>query len=929
MTQRLSLAVSLVVLAGMSVIALLSLQTFNAQLGSIIFSEQDRLVDRMASNIDQRITLLQNTLTVTASHVEAADLTTPERAQAVLRRNDGLAAVFDRSVFLFSADGKLLAERPYRTDRLGQDATWRPYIRKTLDTRKPVISEPFVTNVGDRNVVLVLTAPVLARDGSLLGILTGSIGLSRPDLLGNVERTRIGQTGYLALTTADGKVIMARDKKLLSEPLFAKGRNELFDRAMAGMEGAARTLDVSGKPAFVTYKRLQNAGWLLSSVYPEAEAYDYVRHLVRDYVVVLGLFIVLVLVVTLGVTGRILSPLRELVAHIGAYSSADGRLAPMDVQDAKGEMALLIQSFNDLTERLHEREVDLMAAMSQYKVITETSTDLISKHDVHGVIRFASPGSRHVLGLAHTELVGTDWLDRVHPEDLAEVRRAFLDVGAGAPPATLAYRVTSAAGRHVWLESTQCLLQGDDGDIEILCISRNIDERKGLEERLYREARMDALTGLPNRLVLEESLCEIVSRARRQESQVAVLLLDIDRFKEINDTLGHRSGDAFIARVADRLKGCSRAGEVLTRWGGDEFVLVLADIPGPEAAVAFAARCNAALCEPFDYEGLKLRVTASIGVALLGDDTDSGDALIVNADIAMYRAKQRGGNQAVLYSKEMNEGAHLRLSMENALFGAVERNEFELHYQPLICARTGRVSGVEALLRWTHPIFGRVSPGLFIPLAEKSGAILEIGEWVLTTACQQMADWHRAGFEGMSLSVNVSGRQFKEGRMLPVVRQALDRSGLQPQSLQLEITESVLMDDMEASRDLLLQLKALGVSIALDDFGTGYSSLSYLKRFALDVIKIDKSFTDDMLDNAQTQAIVRATLDMARSMGLRTVAEGVERLPQAKSLTEQGCDRLQGFYFAKPMPAADTLNYFRTAPIFLIVGRPSVDAAAV
>jgi len=292
----------------------------------------------------------------------------------------------------------------------------------------------------------------------------------------------------------------------------------------------------------------------------------------------------------------------------------------------------------------------------------------------------------------------------------------------------------------------------------------------------------------------------------------------------------------------------------------------------------------------------------------------------------MYRAKRRGGGASVTYASEMNEGAHSRLSMESALFHAVERGEMRLHYQPLVSARTGRMVGVEALLRWEHPELGMVSPGVFIPIAERIGVIADMGDWVLETACDQMAQWHRSGLDGLALSVNISGRQFAGDTLVDKVRDVLRATGLPPGCLELELTETLLMEDNEHSQATIARLKALGVTIALDDFGVGYSSLSYLKQFTLDTLKVDRAFTSEMLTSAESEAIVRATFDIARALNLRTVAEGVETRPQASFLAELGCDVLQGFYFAKPMPAESLLAFATAAPIHLL-GRQAASAA--
>jgi diguanylate cyclase (GGDEF)-like protein len=397
-----------------------------------------------------------------------------------------------------------------------------------------------------------------------------------------------------------------------------------------------------------------------------------------------------------------------------------------------------------------------------------------------------------------------------------------------------------------------------------------------------------------------------------------MMMIDIDRFKNINDTLGHGVGDALLKLVGSALKSCIRECDTLARWGGDEFVILLPGLQDSSVAVAIAERCLTALKQPFLVDGHSLHITGSIGISLSPDSSAGAEVLLQNADIAMYKAKARGGDCAVMYRSDMSEGARSRMSMESALFHAIERQELLLHYQPLISAKTGRLAGVEALIRWQHPEYGLVPPGQFIPIAEETGLIDAIGAWVLRTACTQMNSWYGRGLARIPVSVNLSSRQFRQDDLVTRVKAVLDDTGFDPQMLELELTESLLMDDIQQSKATLAKLKSLGVTIALDDFGTGYSSLSYLKGFQLDTLKIDRSFIGELMTSDANDSIVRATIGLAKGLRLKTVAEGVETREQANFLVKQGCDVLQGFLFARPMEPQAFLSFALASHTYLL-----------
>ncbi|MCE5315088.1 MAG: EAL domain-containing protein [Armatimonadota bacterium] len=424
-------------------------------------------------------------------------------------------------------------------------------------------------------------------------------------------------------------------------------------------------------------------------------------------------------------------------------------------------------------------------------------------------------------------------------------------------------------------------------------------------ETLRVQATHDPLTGLPNRLLFSDRLTQRLAQARRQEQPLAVMFLDLDRFKLINDTLGHNIGDMLLKSVSERLQGTLREVDTIARMGGDEFTIILSDIDNADSAVVVADKVLQALAEPVILDGHELFVSASMGISLFPSDGGNAETLVQNADTAMYRAKEQGRNNYQLYTEAFNAAAVEKITLEHSLRRALARDEFLLHYQPQVSIGTGKVKGTEALIRWRQPNLGLVSPGQFIPLAEETGLILPISEWVLRTACTQNKAWQDAGLPHMSIAVNISARQFEQNELTPMVENALEESGLDPRYLDLELTESTLMQNPDTAVSILQKLKDMGVRISVDDFGTGYSSLSYLKRFPIDAVKIDQSFVKDITSNPDDAAIAGAVVAMAHSLKLEVIAEGVETLDQLEFLRGLRCDEMQGYFVSPPVPAED------------------------
>jgi diguanylate cyclase (GGDEF)-like protein len=449
-------------------------------------------------------------------------------------------------------------------------------------------------------------------------------------------------------------------------------------------------------------------------------------------------------------------------------------------------------------------------------------------------------------------------------------------------------------------------------------------ERRAAQDRVARMALYDELTGLPNRAFLKRHLSYVVEQAKRTERSGAVLSLDLDGFKRINDTLGHAAGDTLLREVASRLEDCLRAsdcvsressgggGDAVARFGGDEFVVVLSDLESMEDAARVADRIIRLLSAPFEIGGQSLHIGCSVGIVPYPLDNDDPEVLLGNADAAMYEAKRRGAGRFQFYCSDMSRRARETLALETSLRRALSEEQFELHYQPKVCSRSRSVSAVEALLRWRHPERGLIPPMDFIPLAERTGLIVPIGDWVIRRACAQARAWSDQGLGELSVAVNVSTQQFRMREFPDTVREALESARLPAQRLELEITEATLMEDGREASAVLNQLRSIGVRVAIDDFGTGYSSLSYLRHLPVDTIKVDRSFVHDVTINEHSAAIATAILAMARALRLEAVAEGVETVEQLDFLVQRGCDTLQGYLFSRPLPVAELATWLRT-----------------
>ncbi|HEX6315255.1 MAG TPA: EAL domain-containing protein [Gemmatimonadaceae bacterium] len=553
----------------------------------------------------------------------------------------------------------------------------------------------------------------------------------------------------------------------------------------------------------------------------------------------------------------------------------------------------------------------LAMSEARFRALVQNSSDVILIVEADTTIRYASPSARKVLGLNAKELVGTKLINHVHPEDRTMANRFFLglhesDDGA---PTVQDWRLLRTDGSLCWTENTGTNLLNEPTVGGFVVNTRDVSERRTLQSQLAHQAFHDELTRLANRALFLNRIGHTVARVPRGKHPSAVLFLDLDDFKKVNDSLGHAVGDELLVAAAARLTTCVRPGDTIARLGGDEFAVLLEDVDSMADVVIIAERISAAVRAPFHLEGRDVFVGVSIGIASMHMG-DAPDDVLRNADLAMYFAKSRRKGHFAVYEPSMHNEMMENLELEVDLRGAVERNEFEIEYQPIVNLVTGEVHGAEALLRWKHATRGYVPPTRFVELAEETGLIIPLGRWVLREACTRAREW-RAGQRGRSqfqMSVNLSARHFQDAALIDDVRQALHDSGLEPWALTLEITESVLMHRSSATLERLRALKGLGLNLAIDDFGTGYSSLGYLQQFPIDVLKIDRSFVEAVGIEDGDAVLARAIIALGRTLQIETVAEGIERPEQRDGLRTLGCTLGQGYYFARSLPAPQFLT---------------------
>ncbi|MFA4134402.1 MULTISPECIES: EAL domain-containing protein [unclassified Brevibacillus] len=584
-----------------------------------------------------------------------------------------------------------------------------------------------------------------------------------------------------------------------------------------------------------------------------------------------------------------------------SYYWVDTTIVPFKNQ--AGEIYQYLSIRSDITDR-KQMEDELKRSEEKYRIIAENTSDIISIINLDGEFLYLSPSHKRVWEHTVPDEEIHNLFEWIVEEDRDIFAYAIQHAFSTRKEYMVECRINTQRNDVIWTESKINPIMDEEGNVtKLLLITRDVTDRKQSEETIHHLAYHDALTDLPNRRMYVQQLSKEMMQAKRFQSSLAVLFLDLDRFKDVNDSFGHDVGDMLLIEASKRLQACLKPGDVVARLGGDEFTIMQNQLLDRNEATALAEQIMYQLQRPFELDGHVFNVSCSIGIALYPQDGDNPEDLLKRADTALYTVKSRGKNGYDFFDPTMEAKSLERILMENEMRKAIEQEQFQIYYQPKIDIATSAMTGMEALVRWVHPELGIIPPNRFIPIAEETGMILALGEWILKQACKQNKNWHDQGYT-LKVSVNLSARQIYQKDLVEMIKDILQETKLSPHWLELEITESIFVK-MEEATAVLQQIRDIGIQISIDDFGTGYSSFSYIKSLPVDTIKIDASFIRDIHHNQESQAIVKAIVTIAQSLNMNVIAEGIELHDQVAALKENGCDHGQGYLFSKPLPTDD------------------------
>jgi diguanylate cyclase (GGDEF)-like protein/PAS domain S-box-containing protein len=883
------------------------------ELIEVVSAQQFAAASYIAADIDASLKFRLNLLSNAAQRLTPELVSRPERAAEFLRQRDALNELFKVGLVLISKEGKGIADYPYIPERRSSgEFRELSYFKEIMATGEGAIGTPGIGRV-TKIPVIGMGVPVKNRNSEIVAILVGYTNLSDAMLFGQVEHMTIGRAGYVAIDDSKNRLIVASsDPKRIHrlEPIPAPGVNLLLDRFIAGYEGSGVTINSRQLKVLSSAKRIPTSNWIVQIVIPTNEAFAPVSNM-KLITFSSNLFIIILMaLLTRLIVRRAFRPIDHAITALEGIADHSTPIPPTDF-NASNEVGALLTSLNKLVTGRNVSE----QATRKMAMVFSNSNEAILITDAENKIVAVNPAFTNLTGYAEEDVIGQNpklLSAGKTPIKLYQEMWSAIET-TGHWQGELWDRRKTGEPYPKWLSISA--VRDTAGDVEHYIGSFiDISERKASEERIRHLAYHDALTGLPNRFSLREKLGQAITFSRRSQQQLALMLIDLDHFKIVNDTLGHPIGDQLLVMVAERISAAVRDSDIVARLGGDEFVVVLTALTTTADVGGVAEKIVRDVSRPYSIDGQELVTGPSIGICIFPDNGTEIEDLLRDADMAMYHAKSQGRGNYQFFAEDMNLRIHERQALEKDLRAALKEDQFELHYQPQLDLRTGQLCGVEALVRWRHPIRGMVPPMDFIPLAEEVGLIGPLGEWIMSKACWQLAQWRMKGLTHIRMSVNLSSRQFKDSRLAERIYSTMHAVDLPPEMLDLEITESMSMEAPADAIALMRRLTAQGLSLSIDDFGTGYSSLAYLKLFPISTLKIDRSFVKDIETDKNDADICDVIVQLAHKLGLDVLAEGVETPDQLKFLFSIGCEKVQGYLISKPLPAAEAEAFIRRPP---------------
>lgn len=902
---RVTLFTLAIFLVAMWPLAFYASQMLRQDMQRLLGEQQFSMASFVAAGINEELTDRLNALEQVAANVSPAMMENTTALQAYLEQRQIFHNLFNGGAFFTPRNGTATASVPLSAKRFGVSYIDRDYIAAALNEGKASIGRP-VIGKQLQAPIFVMAVPIRNAQGTVIGVLAGVTNLGTPNFLDKITKGSYVKSGaYLLAAPQHNVFVTASDKSRIMRALPAPGINPLHDRFAQGYEGYGVLVNFRGEEELAAAKSIPVAGWFMGIALPTAEAFAPIRAMQQRMLLVTLLLTLLAGGLTWWMLRRQLAPMLTAVRQLGhmSYTIQPLQLLPVTRPDEIGQ---LIGGFNRLLEALAQRADAVKALQTQAKLAAQVfaqGREGITIADAQGDIVMVNKAFTVISGYSEAELLGKNtrlFSSGRHDQSFYQTMWDAItakDYWSGE----VWDRRKDGTEFPAWLAISP--MRDEQGQItHYLGSFIDLSDAKAAENLIQWLSHFDPLTGLPNRALLQDRTTHTISLMQRANKPLTMMLVGIDHFKAITDTLGYQVSDALLVEVAKRLSESVREQDTVARLAGKEFVLVLPDTPASGAA-HLATELLRKLAHPYQIGGHELALTASIGIASYPDNGGDFDSLLKGVEIAMHSAQAKGRDTFQFYSDDMYQQVLARDHMTKALRHAIGLDQLQLLYQPLADLETGQISGMEALLRWHHPELGSVSPAQFIPLAEESGLISTIGEWVLRRACQDIRIWLDKGIKVPHVAVNVSPLQFHNPDLIGQVKTALADYQIDPALIYIEVTEGALMEEVPRSEAMLKEFKGLGLKLSLDDFGTGYSSLSYLKRFPFDKVKIDQSFVRDITTNQSDNVLVKVIVSMAHGLGMKVIAEGVETEAQCEIMRTSVCDEIQGYFFSKPISA--------------------------